>query len=56
MPGGRDAAPATGPIMTGALGPTCKVGIPGGVPYIVHRDYLINSVRRFGNSATGKNY
>ena len=40
--------------------PTCEVGIPGGVLYIVNRDYIvdeeqgvINVFCRFGNSATG---
>ena len=40
--------------------PTCEVGIPGGVLYIVNRDYVvdeeqgvINVFCRFGNSTTG---
>jgi hypothetical protein len=40
--------------------PTCKVGIPSGVLYIVNRDYLVDEEKgvinvfcRFGNSTTG---
>ena len=44
----------------GVADSTCEVGIPGGVLYIVNRDYLVDEEKgvvnvycRFGNSATG---